>query len=245
MHICFQIFYRIFMMVRVEKFNDLFQALDQVNWFPDNELIRWMNRKGVTTTLADEITRICGASIDIQEGSGARSHPKFYAGRETLDLLCPNAECGVEIVRQLHGNSDKDKLRIFLNEILKPVAMPKSPGYGQFEVYNLHYFLDSDSARYQHVFSDVRHVPSTFHGIAKLFNGSIQELRLPLEEIVNLANEKRSSGNSKDEKYFSEIRDRADILRNRHRTDLVLDQFRKSASLEGNVRIIAYRGHTD
>ncbi len=233
------------MKVHVEKFNDLFQALDQVNWFPDNELIRWMNRKGVTTTLADEITRICGASIDIQEGSGTRTHPKFYAGRAKLDLLCPNAECGVEIVRQLHRNSDKDKLRIFLNEILKPVAIAKSPGYEQFEVYNLHYFLDSDSARYQHVFSDVHHVPSTFHGIAKLFNGSIQELRLPLEEIVNLANEKRSSGNSKDEKYFSEIRDRADILRNRHRTDLVLDQIRKSASLEGNVRIIAYRGHTD
>ena len=122
------------MMVHVEKFNDLFQALDQVNWFPDNELIRWMNRKGVTTTLADEIIRICGASIDIQEGSGTRTHPKFYAERATLDLLSPNAECGVEIVRQLHGNSDKDKLRIFLNEILKPVAMPKSPGYEQFEV---------------------------------------------------------------------------------------------------------------
>ena len=87
-------------LVHVEKFNDLFHALDQVNWFPDNELIRWMNRKGVTTTLADEITRICGASIDIQEGSGARSHPKFYAGRETLDLLCPNAECGVDVPRQ-------------------------------------------------------------------------------------------------------------------------------------------------
>jgi hypothetical protein len=203
-----------------------------VRWYAARQLIYWRPDRS-TPSLGDELLRVFGDCVDIQEGTSRRL-TSFYVGRQKLDALFPTFRIALEVVRSLHGNSDRTKLRIFMNEAIKPAAEPRSPGYSDYAAMVLHYFEAHERSLFRAAIASHVSAPSDLRSVESLFGAEPRLARVPLRVLSDFASRAALSGDSKDKRYWGEIKRRGEALLEAGCQDL---QFRPVMTWSGETNL--------